>query len=83
MFARLGPRPDLVDVPPEQDEALHLYASAPEAYRKQLWGDALGLFEQCLALWPEDGPSRVMAERSRATVTRVRRKTGMECFSSS
>jgi DSBA-like thioredoxin domain len=43
----------------------------------------LGLFEQSLALWPEDGPSRVMAERSRAAVTRVRRKTGMECFSSS
>jgi adenylate cyclase len=53
-------------LPREQDEALHLYALALEAYRKQLWADALGLFEQSLALWPEDGPSRVMAERSQS-----------------
>ena len=50
-------------LPPGLDEALHLYAAGLEAYRKQLWDDALGLFTQCLALRPEDGPSRAMVER--------------------
>ncbi len=50
-------------LPRELDEALGLYAAGLEAYRKQLWDDALGLFTQCLALRPEDGPSRTMAER--------------------
>jgi adenylate cyclase len=52
-----------VPLPSAQDEALHLYAAGLEAYRKQGWEDALGLFTQSLALRPEDGPSRVMAER--------------------
>ena len=69
---------------PEQDEALHLYAAALEAYREQLLGDALGLFEQCsrpLAggrTFPRHGGAV-----PGATVTRVRRKAGMECSSSS
>jgi adenylate cyclase len=50
-------------LPPSVDEAFHLYAAGLEAYRKQLWEDALGLFTQSLTLRPEDKPSRVMADR--------------------
>jgi adenylate cyclase len=50
-------------LPPEQGEALHLYAAGLEAYRKQRWEDASELFEQSLSLRPEDGPCRVMADR--------------------
>lgn len=53
-------------LPPEQDEALHLYAAGLEAYRKQLWDDALGLFTQSLSIRPEDKPSRIMADRCQA-----------------
>ncbi len=52
-------------MPPQQGEALSLYAAGLEAYRKQLWDDASELFRQSLALWSEDGPSRTMAERCR------------------
>ena len=52
-------------LPRELAEVLGLYAAGLEAYRKQLWDDALQLFAQCLALRPEDGPSRTMAERCR------------------
>ena len=50
-------------LPAAQDEVLQLYAAGLEAYRKQLWEDAFGLFTQALAVSPEDGPSRVMATR--------------------
>ena len=50
-------------LPREMDETLHLYAAGLEAYRKQLWDEALALFTQCLALCPEDGPSRTMVAR--------------------
>lgn len=53
-------------LPPQQDEALRLYAAGLQAYRKQLWGDARELFQQCGALWPGDGPSRTMGERCEA-----------------
>jgi adenylate cyclase len=53
-------------LPGAQEEALHLYATGLDAYRKQLWDDALELFRQSLALWPEDGPSRTMADRCQA-----------------
>jgi adenylate cyclase len=48
---------------PEHQRALWAYAEALEAYRKGMWADALALFRQALALRPEDGPSRVLAER--------------------
>lgn len=47
----------------EQEKALSSYAAGLEAYRQQFWDEALGLFKQSLAPWPEDGPSRTMAER--------------------
>lgn len=50
-------------LPQEQEKALGLYAAGLEAYRDQRWDEALGLFEQAVASWPEDGPSRTMAGR--------------------
>lgn len=60
LLARLGE-----SLPREQEKALSFYADGLEAYRQQLWGEALSLFQQSLALWPEDGPSRAMGERCR------------------
>jgi adenylate cyclase len=51
-------------LPRSQEQALRLYAAGLEAYRQRSWDDALKLFAQALVLWPEDGPSRAMAERS-------------------
>ena len=53
-------------LPPEQTQMLTLYASALEAYRSRRWDEAEALFGQCLALWPAEGPSKLMAERCRA-----------------
>jgi adenylate cyclase len=53
-------------LPPGQVEALALYAAALREYRRRAFGEALALFERALALRPEDGPSRTMAERCRA-----------------
>ena len=49
--------------PKEKELALSHFASALEAYRQQFWEEALDLFKKSLALWPEDGASRTMAER--------------------
>jgi len=50
-------------LPKEKEESLSHFAAGLEAYRQQFWQEALGLFKQSLTLLPEDGPSRVMAER--------------------
>ena len=50
-------------LPPEQEKAVRVYAAGLEAYRQQRWDEALALFRQALEQCPEDGPSRVMAER--------------------
>ena len=52
-------------LPTAQRQMLDRYAAAMTAYRERRWGAAAALFEQCLVLWPEDGPSRVMVERCR------------------
>jgi adenylate cyclase len=52
-------------LPAEQKQMLQLYATALEAYRQRRWDEAEGLFGQCLALWPTDGPSKVMQDRCR------------------
>jgi len=49
--------------PKEKELALQHFANGLEAYRQQFWEEALNLFEQSLALWPDDGPSQAMAER--------------------
>ena len=50
-------------LPKEREQSLRHFAAALEAYRQQFWQEALGLFKQSSALCPEDGPSRIMAER--------------------
>jgi adenylate cyclase len=52
-------------LPPEDEKMLAIYASALDAYYQRRWQDAMELFRECLALRPEDGPSRVMGERCR------------------
>ena len=54
------------EIRPDLDEACRLYSAGLGAYRKQLWDEAIGLFTECLALRPEDGPSRAMLERCHA-----------------
>ena len=53
-------------LPIAYQQMLDQYAAALAAYRELRWADATDLFEQCLALWPADGPSRVMARRCSA-----------------
>jgi adenylate cyclase len=50
---------------PEQEKAVAFHAAGLEAYREQRWDEAVDLFGQALAAWPEDGPSRTMAARCR------------------
>ena len=50
-------------LPGDKEQALSFYRDGLEAYRQKFWEEALGLFKQSLSLWPEDGPSRTMAER--------------------
>jgi adenylate cyclase len=50
-------------LPCAQEEALSSYAVGLEAYRQQRWGEALRLFKLSLTLWPQDGPSWMIAER--------------------
>jgi adenylate cyclase len=50
-------------LPKEKEQALSEFAAGLEAYRQQFWEEARGLFKQSMALWPEDGASRIMAER--------------------
>jgi adenylate cyclase len=52
-------------LPEKRKQSLRHFAAGLEAYRRQLWRDALELFNESLAVWPEDGPSRIMAERCR------------------
>jgi adenylate cyclase len=53
------------EIPKELEEALREYAAGYEAYCDQHWDEAIGLFEHAIELWPEDGPSETMSERSR------------------
>jgi adenylate cyclase len=50
-------------LPTAKEQALRAYAAGLQAYRQQRWDEALGFFKESLALWPVDGPSRIMAER--------------------
>jgi adenylate cyclase len=56
-------------LPPEREKALSAYAGGLEAYRQRYWDEAQNLFQQALLLWPEDGPSRTMADRIRTHQT--------------
>jgi adenylate cyclase len=50
-------------LPQAQERAFRAYAAGLEAYRERRWDEALELFNEGLALWSADGPSRIMAER--------------------
>jgi adenylate cyclase len=50
-------------LPREMEESLNYFTAGLEAYRQQVWQEALDLFKQSLSMRPEDGPSRIMAER--------------------
>jgi adenylate cyclase len=52
-------------LPKEQEQAFKDYADGYAAYCDQRWDDALGLFGRSLEMWPNDGPSKTMAERCR------------------
>lgn len=52
-------------LPEAKLKSLKHFADGLDAYRRQLWHDALAFFNESLTAWPGDGPSRVMAERSR------------------
>jgi adenylate cyclase len=52
-------------LPKEQERALKDYADGYAAYCEQRWDDSLGLFSRSLEMWPDDGPSKTMAERCR------------------
>lgn len=52
-------------LPANQQRMLDLYAEALALHRQRRWNEAEALFGNCLALWPADGPSRLMAERCR------------------
>jgi len=51
-------------LPGEMEESLNYFTAGLEAYRQQVWQEALDFFKKSLAILPEDGPSRIMAERS-------------------
>jgi adenylate cyclase len=48
---------------PGHEQTLQLYAQALEAYRKGMWAEAVELFRHAQTLRPDDGPSRVLAQR--------------------
>ncbi len=52
-------------LPKEQEQAFRDYADGYAAYCEQHWDDALDLFRRSLEVWPNDGPSKTMAERCR------------------
>lgn len=45
-----------------------LWDNALRTYRDGHWADALGLFEQCLQIWPMDKPSRLYIERCKTAI---------------
>ncbi|MFZ7125768.1 MAG: CHASE2 domain-containing protein [Desulfobacterales bacterium] len=49
----------------DRQQMLLDYAAGFDAYRNRRWGEALGFFRKCRRLCPDDGPSRIMAERCR------------------
>ncbi len=52
-------------LPADTHRVLKLYAEGYEAYCARNWDEAVKAFDACLALHPEDGPSRTMIGRSR------------------
>ena len=57
--------PSGMRLPNEQEKALKDYSAGYEAYCSQSWNEALELFNSALSHWPQDGPSKAMADRCR------------------
>ena len=59
----------LIGYPEDQDarmvDTVNLYSRGLAAYRKQDWDKAIALFQDALALVPDDGPSLTLMARSR------------------
>lgn len=53
------------DLKPAQKDLLGEYAAGLAAYRAQQWEDAIARFEAVRKLEPEDGPAKVLLNRSR------------------
>lgn len=51
------------ELPPDRERALELYAEGMTLYKRHEWAAARQRFERALDVWPDDGPSRVYAER--------------------
>jgi adenylate cyclase len=49
----------------EKERAYGFYAAAMEAYWHGRWEEAAGLYERCMGILPDDGPSPVMSARCR------------------
>lgn len=60
VFELLGRKGNLSE---QQRELRATYGTALAAYRRRAWDEAVGGFEACLAIDPEDPPSRVMLAR--------------------
>lgn len=52
-------------IPPAQQQLLDVYAASFSSYQQRSFTAALQGFEQCLAINPDDGPSKVLAARCR------------------
>jgi adenylate cyclase len=50
-------------LPADRRQLLDSYAAGLSTYRERRWEEARQTFEQCLALRPQDGPSRLMRGR--------------------
>jgi len=50
----------------EQEDLLKYYNIGLAAYKQRKWDDAIRSFEMALKLCPEDGPSGLYLERSKA-----------------
>jgi adenylate cyclase len=61
LIAKLG-----TPVPAELEKASKAYAAGLEAYRQQMWDDAVAFFGQALTECPGDGPCRTMVLRCEA-----------------
>ena len=55
-----------------KSKAVREFASGLEAYRQGRLKEALAVFENCLALWPEDRTAKVYAELSRKALQEPR-----------
>jgi adenylate cyclase len=59
IYELLGPSNGTSD----HGERVALFARGRESYQQRQWRDAMGIFQELLVRWPEDGPARIFLER--------------------